>query len=166
MEKSKFIDLNFPHLISNYNNIFKKGLFPLSDRFNKRKIINLSDFPIKRDINTNNKEKLNYPKLKRNNSSLYYINNCKGSNSICNSFLVQKKNCIQNPSNRNLIKIKYPIGMLNFNRNKKREEKEKLINYKTNAEQYGLKVLSLHLLSRSISNPIFKNVYLKKILDV
>ena len=132
MEKSKFIDLNFPHLISNYNNIFKKGLFPLSDRFNKRKIINLSDFPIKRDINTNNKEKLNYPKLKRNNPGF---------------FLKKKKKIEQNSSNRNLIKIKYPIGMLNFNRNKKREEKEKLINYKTNAEQYGLKVLSLHLLS-------------------
>ena len=166
MEKNKFIDLNFPHLISNYNNIFKKGLFPLSDRFNKRKIINLSDFPIKRDINTNNKEKLNYPKLKRNNPGFYYLKNNKGPKSKGNSILIHKKKIEQNSSNRNLIKIKYPIGMLNFNRNKKREEKEKLINYKTNAEQYGLKVLSLHLLSRSISNPIFKNVYLKKILDV
>ena len=98
--------------------------------------------------------------------SLYYINNCKGSNSICNSFLVQKKNCIQNPSNRNLIKVKYPIGILNFSKNLKIMQKEKLINYKSNAEQYGLKVLSLHLLERSVSNPIFKNVYLKKILDV
>jgi hypothetical protein len=165
MEKSKFINLNYPNLISNYKNIFKR-LHPLSDKFNKKKIINFSDYQNKIDINTNRIEKLNYPKLKRNNSSLYYINNCKGSNSICNSFLVQKKNCIQNPSNRNLIKVKYPIGILNFSKNLKIMQKEKLINYKSNAEQYGLKVLSLHLLERSVSNPIFKNVYLKKILDV
>ena len=165
MEKSKFINLNYPNLISNYNNIFKR-LHPLSDKFNKKKIINFSDYQNKIDINTNRIEKLNYPKLKRNNSSLYYINNYKGSNSICNSFLVQKKNCIQNPSNRNLIKVKYPIGILNFSKNLKIMQKEKLINYKSNAEQYGLKVLSLHLLERSVSNPIFKNVYLKKILDV
>ncbi len=165
MEKSKLIDLNFPNLISNYNNIFK-GLYPYSDKFNKKKFINLSDYTAKKDINSNHIEKLNYPKLKRNNACFYYLNNFKGSKSICNSLLIHKKNIAQKSSNRNLIKIKYPIGILNFSKNNKKMQKEKLINYKNNAEKYGLKVLSLHLLERSMSNPIFKNVYLKKILDV